>query len=76
MAINNNYHPIPHVTGPTSQDPTDRRKLAYDIKEELNCLYDDIQAGIFGEEAKNGKFAQYINSIKEKFPKTTSTKKE
>ena len=38
MAINNNYHPIPHVTGPTSQDPTDRRKLAYDIKEELDVI--------------------------------------
>lgn len=61
----------------TWHDPADEwkrvmlrhRREAYDLGQQLNLLYDDIQAGIFGEAAKTGKFAQYINEVKHKYPK-------
>ena len=45
------------------------RIKSYDLRQQLNCLFDDIEAGLFGEGAKTGKFASYIKSIKEQFPK-------
>ena len=53
-----------------SQDPATRRQYAYDVEEQLNCLYDDIQAGAFGEAAKAGRFAAYVAGIKDQFPKS------
>lgn len=49
--------------------PSIKRMLAYHVGEQLNFLYDDIQAGLFGEEAKTGQFAQYVKRIKNEFPK-------
>ena len=37
---------------------------------QLNLLYDDIQAGLLGEAAKSGQFAQYLSVIKQKYPVT------
>ena len=45
------------------------RKTAYDIAEQLNYLYDDVQAGLFGESAKTGKFVEYLLEVKAQFPK-------
>lgn len=46
-----------------------RRYSAYDIGTQLNYLFDDIEAGLFGEEAKTGKFYNYIVELKTRFPK-------
>lgn len=46
-----------------------KRIRAYNVSEQLNLLYDDIDQGLFGEQAKTGKFFQYIKEIKEKYPK-------
>ena len=46
-----------------------KRIRAYNVSEQLNLLYDDIDQGLFGEQAKAGKFFQYIKEIKEKYPK-------
>lgn len=66
-----NYYELPGAQDgkPFPLDPITIRKLAYDIPEQLNLLYDDIEAGVFGEEAKTGKFAQYIKAIKQQYPK-------
>jgi hypothetical protein len=45
------------------------RMRAYGIGEQLNALYDDIQAGLFGEEAKTGQFCSYVESVKQAYPK-------
>jgi hypothetical protein len=66
-----NQTPLPRMAGKVlSQDPSTRRRYAYDIEEQLNFLYDDIQAGAFGEAAKSGKFASYVAGIKDQFPKS------
>lgn len=39
------------------------------LKDQLENLWDDIEAGVFGEEAKNGKFFQSIEKIKKENPK-------
>lgn len=46
------------------------RQEAYNIGEQLNLLYDDIDAGVFGEQAKGGQFYQYVKSIKDQYPKS------
>jgi hypothetical protein len=46
-----------------------QRRQAYDIAHQLNLLWDDIEAGVFGESAQSGQFAQYIRAIKQQFPK-------
>lgn len=46
-----------------------RRMKAYDVNQQLNFLYDDIEAGLFGEAAKTGKFYQLIQQIKQDIPK-------
>jgi hypothetical protein len=53
-----------------SHEPATRRRYAYNIEEQLNCLYDDVQAGLFGEAAKTGTFVAYLNRIKDQFPKS------
>ena len=49
--------------------PVIRRMQEYNIGHQLNLLVDDIQAGLFGEAAKSGKFIEYVMDIKEKHPK-------
>lgn len=61
----------------TWHDPADepkrqmllRRREAYDIGQQMNLLYDDIEAGRFGEAAKSGKFAAYVRAVKQANPK-------
>lgn len=49
--------------------PSVWRKHAFDVAEQLNLLYDDIQEGRFGEAAQSGAFAQYVRKIKDQYPK-------
>ena len=49
--------------------PILKRIKEYNISEQLNLLYDDINQGLFGEAAKTGKFFNYIKEIKEKYPR-------
>jgi hypothetical protein len=58
-------NPLDYLGAP----PVLERMLAYQVEEELNCLYDDIAAGLFGEPAKTGKFAAYVQAIKNQYPK-------
>jgi hypothetical protein len=46
-----------------------RRLKTYDLHHQMNCLYDDIQAGLFGEAAKTGSFIAYLDLVKQQFPK-------
>lgn len=46
------------------------RMRAYQVDVQLNYLFDDIEAGLFGEEAKTGKFYEYVVNIKQSIPKT------
>jgi hypothetical protein len=41
----------------------------WDIGQQLNLLYDDINNGLFGEAAKTGEFFEYVKNIKLKYPK-------
>jgi hypothetical protein len=45
-----------------------REKLYADIKEQLDMLYKDIEAGVFGEKAKTGTWFQHIKEVKETHP--------
>lgn len=45
------------------------RLQAYNVGQQLNALFDDIQAGVFGEQAKTGKFYNYVVELKQRFPK-------
>lgn len=57
------------LNDPTSIQNHTKRLDEYDnIGQQLNLLYDDIQAGLFGEAAKSGKFAQHVSVIKQKYP--------
>jgi hypothetical protein len=49
--------------------PEHQRMQAFSLGHQFNCLYDDIQAGLFGDAAKTGSFCKYIESIKEAYPK-------
>jgi hypothetical protein len=40
-----------------------------DIGTQLDLLYKDIQAGLFGDAAKTGQFAQNILAVKQQYPK-------
>ena len=57
--------PLEHLDVP----PQIMRIITYDIAQQLNFLFDDIQSGLFGEAAKTGKFAAYVQAIKTQFPK-------
>ena len=48
---------------------TVKRLRSYNLYQQLDYLYNDIQAGLFGDAAKSGQFCQYIESIKEAYPK-------
>ena len=45
-----------------------RTKLYTDIKDQLDMLYKDIDAGFFGENAKNSTWYQHIKEVKETHP--------
>lgn len=60
--------PWPKVTPDLS--PRNLRKVDYgSIGEQLDLLFHDIEAGKFGNKAKDSGFANYIRSIKERHPK-------
>ena len=47
----------------------DQRLQAYNVGQQLNALFDDVEAGLFGEQAKTGKFYNYVLELKQRFPK-------
>lgn len=52
------------------------RELAYgSIENELDMLYKDINAGLFGDAAKTGSFYLHIKSVKDSNPKVTDERK-
>tara|TARA_R100000388_G_scaffold76222_1_gene55387 strand:- start:28 stop:360 length:333 start_codon:yes stop_codon:yes gene_type:complete len=63
------------VAGVALQEVLDKRLHAYysdDIQGlslQLEKIYDDIDAGKFGEDAKTGQFYKFIKDIKQKYPK-------
>lgn len=63
------------VAGVALQEIIDKRLYAYyseDIQGlslQLEKIYDDIDAGKFGENAKTGQFYTFIKNIKQKYPK-------
>lgn len=64
-----------HLTLVTEANPTLHdyrfiRNQAYgSIGYQLDLLYKDIQAGLFGDLAKTGQFVNFISSIKTQYPK-------
>ena len=50
--------------------PIIARIQEYNINTQLAALSDDIKAGLFGDAAKSGEFMTYINSVKERYPKS------
>ena len=63
------------VAGVALQKALSKRVHAYfseDIQGlslQLEKIYDDIDAGKFGEDAKTGQFYKFIKDIKQKYPK-------
>jgi hypothetical protein len=45
------------------------RQNLYVIATQLEKLYDDVDAGLFGEAAKTGEFYNFIKGIKDSIPK-------
>lgn len=53
-----------------------QRQIRYGrIENELDMLYKDIDAGLFGDAAKTGSFYLHIKSIKDDVPKVTDERK-
>lgn len=48
---------------------TARTKLYPNLEEQLDKLYKDIDAGLFGDQAKTGQFYQTLKEVKETYPK-------
>jgi len=46
-----------------------REKLYAKVENQLDMLYKDIAAGLFGEDAKTGQFYTAIKTVKEAHPK-------
>lgn len=46
-----------------------RQKLYASLADQLDMLYRDINAGLFGEDAKTGEFFTAIRTVKEAHPK-------
>ena len=63
------------VAGVALQEVLDKRLHEYfsnnpqGLALQLEKIYDDIDAGKFGENAKTGQFYKFIKHIKEKYPK-------
>lgn len=72
-SVQTEYKIVNQQLVPFKSNPYDnmyRRMSAYrDVGEQLNLLYDDITAGAFGDAARTGKFATYIQQLKQQFPK-------
>ena len=45
------------------------RQNLYVVATQLEKLYDDVDAGLFGEAAKTGEFYNFIKGIKDDIPK-------
>jgi hypothetical protein len=58
------------VLDATSNQNMARRMQEYNVGQQLNLLYDDIQAGVFGEAAKTGRFVAFLSEIKSRLPVT------
>jgi hypothetical protein len=56
---------IEEITGYSNR----RRSEYLQIAEQLDKLYHDIEAGLFGDAAKTGEFYNHINSVKAANPK-------
>ena len=55
-------------------DYAEERRQAYpDVTEQLDKLYHDINAGLFGEEAKTSTFFLAIKKVKDDYPKPEET---
>jgi hypothetical protein len=52
-----------------NRNPMFKRMKMYNLNEQLNYLYDDIKAGLFGEAAKSGSFVAYLDAVKSQYPK-------
>ena len=53
-----------------------QRQIRYGrIENQLDMLYKDIDAGLFGEAAKTGSFYLHIKSVKDAVPKVTDERK-
>ena len=60
-------HAKPMICQPQTYES--QRAYFYDIETQLDHLYHDIEAGIFGADAKHGRFFQYLFEIKQAIPK-------
>ena len=46
------------------------------VADQLDMLFKDIDAGLFGEQAKTGLFYNHIKNIKDRHPKIDSAERE
>lgn len=60
-------HSKPMICQP--QTYQSQRAYFYDIETQLDHLYHDIQQGLFGADAQQGRFFQYLFEIKQAIPK-------
>lgn len=58
-----------NVDAQLNTKPEILRLKTYNLHQQLEHLYDDIQTGLFGEAAKTGKFCSYVESVKAAYPK-------
>lgn len=54
---------------PASDWSSQRKRQYGQTTDQLAALYDDVKNGVFGEQAKQGRWFQHINNIKQKIPK-------
>jgi hypothetical protein len=54
----------------SNQNRIHRQDVYNNLGEQLNLLYDDIQAGVFGDAARTGRFATYLKDLKDQWPVT------
>ena len=57
------------LADPVSNRNRQHREEVYrNLGQQLNLLYDDIQAGVFGDAARTGQFATYLKDLKNQWP--------
>jgi len=54
----------------SNQNRRHREEVYRNLGQQLNLLYDDIQAGVFGDAARTGRFATYLKTVKDQWPVT------
>jgi hypothetical protein len=54
----------------SNQNRRHREDVYHNLGQQLNLLYDDIQAGVFGDAARTGRFATYLKTVKDQWPVT------